>query len=239
MGATLDAPTRSAQVARYLPLVQRIAQRLRVRLPANVDIGDLIQAGLMGLMNALEQWESEQSENAFLGYASIRIRGAMLDELRAQDWLPRRARQKEQSIAKVMSRLEQALGRAASEEEIAAALGWSLQELQEALRDGGGQLLYLEDLGADNDAFVNQYLRADQEDISTLVGAAEFQRDLEQSILRLPERERLVLALYYQEELTLREIGQVLDLTESRVSQILRQAVLRLRSSLIKWQEEA
>ena len=235
----IDSATRSAQVAEYLPLVQRIAQRLLVRLPPSVDLGDLVQAGLMGLLDALEQKEGSANDAAFQSYAAIRIRGAMLDELREQDWLPRRARQREQKIAKGMARLEQRLGRAVSEEELAEDLGWTLKEYQEALRDGGGQLLYLEDLSSDNESFVAQYLRDDGEDLPEILSAQHFQRDLEHAITRLPERERLVMALYYQEDLTLREIGKVLDLTESRVSQILRQAVLRLRSSLIDWGEEA
>ncbi|MEY2341089.1 RNA polymerase sigma factor FliA [Acidithiobacillus sp. IBUN Pt1247-S3] len=238
-GRIVDSATRSAQVAEYLPLVQRIAQRLRARLPPSVDLNDLVQAGLMGLLDALEQRENSINETAFQSYAAIRIRGAMLDELREQDWLPRRARQREQKIAKVMARLEQQLGRAATEEELAQDLGWTLSEYQEALREGGGQLLYLEDLSNENESFVAQHLRDTGEDLPGLLSAQYFQRDLVQAIAQLPEREQLVMALYYQEDLTLREIGKVLDLTESRVSQILRQAVLRLRSSLIDWREEA
>jgi RNA polymerase sigma factor for flagellar operon FliA len=237
--SSLDSPTRSARVAEYLPLVQRIAQRLRARLPASVDVGDLVQAGLIGLLDALEQQESSANETAFQAYASIRIRGAMMDELRNQDWLPRRARQKEQQITKAMAQLEQQLGHPPSEEEVATTLGWDLREYQEALRDTGGQLLYLEDLSADNASFAGTYLRDEGEDLPTLLGAAHFQRDLNDAISKLPEREKLVLALYYQEDLTLKEIGQVIDLTESRVSQILRQAVLRLRGSLVDWQEQA
>ncbi|WP_348550755.1 RNA polymerase sigma factor FliA [Acidithiobacillus sp.] len=236
---SVENAIRSAQVAEYLPLVQRIAQRLRARLPASVDLGDLVQAGLMGLLDALEQKEDSVNETAFQSYAGIRIRGAMLDELREQDWLPRRARQREQKIAKAMTHLEQQLGRPASEEELAQSLGWSLMEYQEAIREGGGQLLYLEDLASESEGFVAQYLRDTSADLPGLLSAQHFQQDLQRAIGQLPEREQLVMALYYQEDLTLREVGKVLDLTESRVSQILRQAVLRLRSSLLDWQEEA
>jgi RNA polymerase sigma factor for flagellar operon FliA len=112
-------------------------------------------------------------------------------------------------------------------------------EYQEAIREGGGQLLYLEDLASESEGFVAQYLRDTSEDLPGLLSAQHFQQDLQRAIGQLPEREQLVMALYYQEDLTLREVGKVLDLTESRVSQILRQAVLRLRSSLLDWQEEA
>jgi len=225
-------PDRSAQVARYVPLVQRIAQRLRARLPANVDLGDLIQAGLIGLLDVLEQYPEPDDSEAFLRHATLRIRGSMLDELREQDWLPRRARAKEQQLSRTMAQLEQQLGRPPSDQEVAKALGWDLEEYQKTVADSGGQLLYLEDLATDNDAFVGQYLRDRGADICEILGSAEFDRHLQTAIARLPEREQLVLSLYYREELTLREIGDVLEVTESRVSQILRQAILRLRASL-------
>ncbi|WP_298169116.1 RNA polymerase sigma factor FliA [Acidithiobacillus sp.] len=224
----------SAQVARYTPLVQRIAQRICARLPANIELADLLQTGLLGLMDALESQSGDDSE-AFIAYASTRIRGSILDELRAQDWLPRRARAKEQSIRKAMSRLEQRLGRAPEEEEIAEELGWTLGAYQTAVREGGGQMLYLEDLATDNEAFVGRYLRDASADIQSVLASTEFARDLQSGISTLPEREQLVLALYYQDELTLKEIGSVLEVSESRVSQIMRQAVLRLRSSLGDW----
>lgn len=225
---------RSAQVARYTPLVQRIAQRIRARLPANIDVADLMQAGLLGLMDALDSQSGEEGE-AFIHYASMRIRGSILDELRAQDWLPRRARAKEQSIGKAMARLEQSLGHPPSDEEIAQELGWTLSAYQTALRESGGQILYLEDLATDNDAFVGRYLRDATEDMQAVLASEEFTRDLQRGIGTLPEKEQLVLALYYQEELTLKEIGNVLEVSESRVSQIMRQAILRLRATLGEW----
>ncbi|MGC8467652.1 MAG: RNA polymerase sigma factor FliA [Acidithiobacillus sp.] len=225
-------PHRSAQVARYVPLVQRIAQRLRARLPANVDLGDLIQAGLIGLLDVLEQYPEPDDSESFMRYATLRIRGSMLDELREQDWLPRRARAKEQQVSRTMAQLEQELGRPPSDQEVARSLGWDLDDYQKTIADSGGQLMYLEDLATDNDAFVGQYLRDHGADISEVLGSVEFDRYLQAAIARLPEREQLVLSLYYREELTLREIGDVLEVTESRVSQILRQAVLRLRAAM-------
>ncbi len=228
---------RSAQVARYVPLVQRIAQRIRARLPANVDVADLVQAGLLGLMDALDSQSGDESD-AFISYASMRIRGSILDELRAQDWLPRRARAKEQSIGRAMARLEQHLGHPPSDEEIAKDLGWTMSAYQAALRESGGQILYLEDLAADNDAFVGRYLRDAADDIQAVLVSEEFSRDLQRGIGTLPEKEQLVLALYYQDELTLKEIGSILEVSESRVSQIMRQAVLRLRTTLGDWRDD-
>lgn len=227
----------SAELARFAPLVQRIAQRIRARLPANIDVSDLIQAGLIGLMDAISGQENTRDE-AFVAYASTRIRGSILDELRNQDWLPRRARAKEQSIRKAISQLEQKLGRPPEEEEIAAELGWSLATYHSALQDTSGQMVYLEDLSADNDAFAGRYLCDDSADIQSVLTSAEFSRDLQSGIRALPEREQLVLALYYQEDLTLKEIGKVLEVSESRVSQIMRQAILRLRSCLGDWNDD-
>ncbi|MBE7562891.1 RNA polymerase sigma factor FliA [Acidithiobacillus sp. HP-6] len=226
----------SADVARFAPLVQRIAQRVWARLPANIELADLVQAGLIGLMDALSGQENSAGE-AFVAYASLRIRGSIMDELRNQDWLPRRARAKEQSIRKAITRLEQQLGRAPEEEEVAAALGWNLKTYQSALQDTGGQIVYLEDLSADQDVFAGRYLRDKTPDMTAILGSAEFARDLQGGIKSLPEREQQVLALYYQEELTLKEIGIVLEVTESRVSQIMRQAILRLRSNLGDWND--
>jgi RNA polymerase sigma factor for flagellar operon FliA len=227
---------RDAQVARYAPLVQRVAQRIIARLPANIELGDLLQAGMMGLMDALNN-QPEGEGAGFAAYAGARIRGAILDELRAQDWLPRRARAKEQSIAKAIARLEQKKARPPSDEEIAQELGWSLSAYHAAVASGGNQLLYLEDLAEGHDAYAGRYLRDEQASAEAILSSAEFARDLEAGITQLPEKEQLVLALYYQEDLTLKEVGEVLDISESRVSQLLRQATLRLRSMLLEWSD--
>ncbi|PKY11270.1 FliA/WhiG family RNA polymerase sigma factor [Acidithiobacillus marinus] len=226
----------SAAVARFSPLVERIAQRIRARLPANIDLADLIQAGLIGLMDALSGQENS-TDQAFVAYASMRIRGSILDELRNQDWLPRRARAKEQSIRKAIGCLEQQLGRPPEEEEIASKLGWDLKTYQSALQNTGGQIVYLEDLSSENETFAGRFLRDPAADMASILSSEEFARDLQSHIRHLPEREQLVLALYYQDELTLKEIGEVLDVTESRISQIMRQAILRLRSQLGDWND--
>lgn len=226
----------SAAVARFSPLVQRIAQRIRARLPANIELADLVQAGLMGLMDALSGQENT-SDAAFVAYASLRIRGSIMDELRNQDWLPRRARAKEQSIRKAISCLEQQLGRSPEEEEIASMLGWDLKTYHAALQNTGGQIVYLEDLSVDNDVFAGRFLRDPSADMAAVLSSEEFARALQSNIRCLPDREQLVLALYYQDELTLKEIAVVLEVTESRVSQIMRQAVLRLRSQLGDWND--
>lgn len=227
----------SADVARFTPLVQRIAQRLRAKLPAHIDVADLVQAGMLGLMDAIAS-QGNTAGDAFVTYASMRIRGSILDELRNQDWLPRRARAKEQSIRKAINHLEQRLGRPPDEDEIAAELGWDLKAYQSALQDTAGQILYLEDLSADNDSFIGRYLCDGAADIQSVLASAQFTRDLQSGIRHLPEREQLVLALYYQDDLTLKEIGSVLDVSESRVSQIMRQAIVRLRSSLGDWEDD-
>lgn len=227
----------SAEVARFTPLVQRIAQRLRAKLPAHIDVADLVQAGMLGLMDAIAS-QGNTAGDAFVTYASMRIRGSILDELRNQDWLPRRARAKEQSIRKAINHLEQRLGRPPDEDEIAAELGWDLKAYQSALQDTAGQILYLEDLSADNDSFIGRYLCDGAADIQSVLASAQFTRDLQSGIRHLPEREQLVLALYYQDDLTLKEIGSVLDVSESRVSQIMRQAIVRLRSSLGDWEDD-
>jgi RNA polymerase sigma factor for flagellar operon FliA len=227
----------SAEVARFTPLVQRIAQRLRAKLPAHIDVADLVQAGMLGLMDAIAS-QGNTAGDAFVTYASMRIRGSILDELRNQDWLPRRARAKEQSIRKAINHLEQRLGRPPDEDEIAAELGWDLKAYQSALQDTAGQILYLEDLSADNDSFIGRYLCDGAADIQSVLASAQFTRDLQSGIRHLPEREQLVLALYYQDDLTLKEIGSVLDVSESRVSQIMRQAIVRLRSSLGDWDDD-
>jgi len=227
----------SAEVARFTPLVQRIAQRLRAKLPAHIDVADLVQAGMLGLMDAIAS-QGNTAGDAFVTYASMRIRGSILDELRNQDWLPRRARAKEQSIRKAINHLEQRLGRPPDEDEIAAELGWDLKTYQSALQDTAGQILYLEDLSADNDSFIGRYLCDGAADIQSVLASAQFTRDLQSGIRYLPEREQLVLALYYQDDLTLKEIGSVLEVSESRVSQIMRQAIVRLRSSLGDWEDD-
>ena len=224
--------TREERLARHLPLVRRIAGQMAAQLPASVDISDLEQAGMIGLWDALERGQ-EQAAAQFGAYAAIRIRGAIYDELRRQDWLPRRSRVQERAIQKTMQALTQSLGRPPEDAEVAAALGWTLEAYQSVLAQTSLQLLYLEDLGpGDGIDFTERHADVSIAEPDAALQEEQLERDLRDAILALPERERLILSLYYQEELQLKEIGQVLEVSESRVSQLMKQAVMRLRASL-------
>ena len=234
MKAMTYAPqeTREERLARHLPLVRRIAGQMAAQLPASVDLADLEQAGMIGLWDALERGQ-EQAAGQFGAYAAIRIRGAIYDELRRQDWLPRRSRVQERAIQKTMQALTQSLGRPPEDHEVAAALGWTLDVYQSALAQTSLQLLYLEDLApGDGIEFTERHADASIAQPDAALQEEQLERDLREAILALPERERLILSLYYQEELQLKEIGQVLEVSESRVSQLMKQAVMRLRASL-------
>ncbi len=224
--------TREERLTRHLPLVHRIAGQMAAQLPASVDIADLEQAGMIGLWDALERG-SDQAAAQFGAYAAIRIRGAIYDELRRQDWLPRRSRVQERAIQKTMQALTQSLGRPPDDTEVAAALGWTLEAYQSVLAQTSLQLLYLEDLGpGDGIEFTERHADLSIAEPDAALQDEQLERDLRDAILALPERERLILSLYYQEELQLKEIGQVLEVSESRVSQLMKQAVMRLRASL-------
>ena len=216
----------------YLPLVRRQALSMQVRLPASVELDDLIQAGTIGLLEAVGRFDASQGAS-FATFASQRIRGAMLDELRSRDWLPRSVRRNARMVDEAVRRLEQQLGRTVEENEIATELGMELEEYRQLLSDtNSGNLLPFEMLleeGAEpgvedtsQDTPLKQFLAGEKRD--QLVAGIE----------ALPEREKLLMALYYQEELNLKEIGAVLGVTESRVSQLHSQAVSRLRARLVE-----
>lgn len=218
----------------HAALVKRIAYHLIARLPHTVDVDDLIQAGMIGLLDASQQYNASQGAS-FETYAGIRIRGAMLDEIRRNDWAPRSVHKKAREIAEVMHEIEQVKGRNAQDAEVAQALGMSIEEYHQQLHDSAGhQVFSLNDFN-DNDEAQAQPLS------NQLAGPAEeiqntgFQASLVEAINTLPERERLMMSLYYNEELNLKEIGEVLGVSESRVSQIHSQAVIRLRSKLSDW----
>lgn len=231
---TLD---RETAIERYGPMVRRAAGQLAARLPANVDLDDLAQAGMIGLFDALTRYEAGQGAQ-FETFAMQRVRGAMLDELRGADWLPRSVRRSQRAIESAIRAAEQKLRRAPNESEIAAELGVSLREYQQMLADArGAQLIHLEDFGDDDgdEGFLERNLPADVPDPSEILGDSRFRRALVDAIERLPERERLVMGMYYEQDLNLKEIGAVLGVTESRVSQIHSQAVARLRGQLAGW----
>jgi RNA polymerase sigma factor for flagellar operon FliA len=230
----------SELLAQHAPLVRRLALQMIARLPASVELDDLIQVGMMGLLDAAEKYQDDQGAK-FETYASQRIRGAMLDELRANDWVSRGLRKSSRGVSMAVRAQEQKLGRAPNEREIAQELELPLEAYQQLLNEiHGCQLVYYEDFDrGDGEKRENNFL--DRQDHGDRVLADEpltqllqgdFRRQLVAAIGELPEREQLLLSLYYDEELTLREIGAVLDVTQSRVCQLHSQAISRLRASL-------
>jgi RNA polymerase sigma factor FliA len=220
-------PSREELIERGLPIVRRIAFRLARRLPPNVDVGDLIGAGTEGLLKSIESYDANHAAR-FETYAESRVRGAILDELRGQDSLTRHGRRQMGEVTKVMRKLENQLGRAPEEQEVAAALGIEL-EAYHKLAENLSRAPALANLGA-----------LDPDDVAGAADSAvefesrELKGQLVVAIKKLPERTQQVLALYYQEECTLSEIGQILGVTESRVCQILGDATARLRTALGK-----
>lgn len=213
----------------HLPLVRRQALSLQVRLPASVELDDLIQAGMIGLLDAVSRFDAGQGAS-FATFASQRIRGAMLDELRSRDWVPRSVRRNTRLLDETIRRLEQQLGRPPEDREIAAALDVSLEEFHHLLMDANGsQLVALDELSEEEGDSLSAGAHA-----TPLAELLEGRRraDLVKAIERLPEREKLLLTLYYQEDLNLKEIGAVLGVSESRVCQLHSQAVARLRAAL-------
>ncbi len=220
------------QLALYAQLVKRIAHHMMARLPANVQVEDLIQTGMLGLLDAIQRFDATQGAH-FETYASQRIRGAMLDGLRANDWFPREVRRNSRRIEDAVHVVEQRLGRTATEREVADEMGMDLGEYQKLLLDArGNQLVYYDDFdGEGDDHFLDRHLGENSGPLEMLM-EEDFKKRLAQAIDHLPEREKLVMALYYEEELNLKEIGEVLGVGESRVCQLHSQAIARLRSKL-------
>jgi RNA polymerase sigma factor for flagellar operon FliA len=232
-----DAVDVEAYVREYTPLVRRLAHQMIARLPANVELDDMIQAGMMGLMDAASRFEVAQGTH-FEVYAAQRIRGAMLDELRANDWMPRSARKSQRDIEGAIHRLEGRLKRAPLEAEIAAELGVPVAEYQEMLNGArGSQLVYLDDLGlgADDEDYLERYVVVDGQEPAAILRDKRFREALVEAIEELPEREKLLMGLYHEQDMNLREIGAIMGVTESRVCQLHSQAVARLRSKLKYW----
>ncbi|MBL0207838.1 MAG: RNA polymerase sigma factor FliA [Propionivibrio sp.] len=220
-------------VQHFAPLVKRIAYHLMARLPSSVQVDDLIQNGMMGLLDAINRFESGMGAQ-FETYAAQRIRGAMLDGLRENDWLPRSLRRDFRRIELAIAQLEQEYGRAPGENELASALDMTLAEYQKMLQDARGhQLISFEDMVDDGDEdFLERHLSDDASDPSKILEDENLRQLLVQSIELLPEREKLMMALYYEQDLNLREIGDVMGVTESRVCQLHSQAVARKRARI-------
>jgi len=224
------------QVTKYAPLVKRIAYHMMSRLPASVEVDDLIQVGLIGLMDAVGRFDGTQGAQ-FESYATQRIRGAMLDELREADWLPRHVRQKSRQIESAIHRLEQRNGKSPSEQEISAELGMPIDQYQSMLGDVKcSQLLYYEDFSDEDSAsFLERYLVDGSNDPLSVLEDEGFRASLVAAIHSLPERERSMMGMYYEQDMNLKEIGAVLGVSESRVCQLHSQAVARLRAQLKIW----
>jgi RNA polymerase sigma factor for flagellar operon FliA len=217
----------------HMPLVKRLAHHMKAKLPPSVEVDDLIQAGMIGLLDAISRYEETHGAQ-FETYAVLRIRGAMLDELRNSDWLPRSMRQNMRKIEAAMASLQQKLGHAPTESEVAKSLKLSLADYQDMLADGGGhQLLYYEDFhdNEGNDSFLDRYATDDEDPLRALLDT-DFRQAVIDAIDALPPREKILMGLYYEEEMNLKEIGAVMGVSESRVSQLHTQAVARLRATL-------
>lgn len=220
-------------ISRYAPLVKRIAYHLMAKLPASVQVEDIIQNGMLGLLDAITRYE-EGLGAQFETYAVQRIRGAMLDGLRENDWLPRSLRREMRRIETAVHSLEQQHGRQPTERELAESLGMSLADYQKMLQEARGyQLVYFEDFGDDDeDDFLERHMVGENNDPLELLLDADMRSTLVQAIEDLPEREKMVMGLYYEEDLNLREIGEVMGVSESRVCQLHSQAIARLRSRI-------
>ncbi|MBK1716718.1 RNA polymerase sigma factor FliA [Thiocystis violacea] len=224
-------------VSDHIDLVRRIAHHMAARLPASVQVEDLVQSGMVGLIESSRQYQPGQGAT-FATYAGIRIRGAMIDELRRADWTPRSVHRNTRRISAAIHRIESREGRAASDREIADELQVSLDEYHGMLLDtSSSQVLGLDDLFGE-DADTDRRLPGSGATPGEQIETDQFRKALAEALGSLPERERLVLSLYYDEELNLREIGAVMDITESRVSQIRSQALHRLRGRLSEWIRE-
>ncbi len=232
-----DRTVRDRLILTYAPLVKFVAGRLGSSLPSHVDEQDLVSYGLLGLIGAIERYDPDR-EIKFETYAIARIKGAIIDELRSLDWVPRSVRSRAREIERAIVELERTLMRAPTDEEIATKVGISVDELEKSLSDiSRSSMAALDELwtpqgSSDQVALIDTIVDATGPDPEFSLEQTELNDALAESISRLPEREKLVVTLYYYEELTLREIGEVLGVTESRVSQLHTKAILRLKARL-------
>jgi RNA polymerase sigma factor for flagellar operon FliA len=234
---TRNPEIRDRMVRQYAPLVKYVAGKVAVGMPQNVEFDDLVGYGVFGRFDVIEKFDPDKHVK-FKTYAVTRIRGAIFDELRAIDWVPRSVRQKSREIEDAIRRLEASLGRAASDAEVAREMNMTDKEFEKTmLRVSGTSILSLNDVwytGEDNDkvSIADSIESPDNFNPDNIVEKEEVKRVIIQSIQELPEKEKTVLVLYYYEDLTLKEIGKVLEVTESRVSQLHTKAIMRLRAKL-------
>lgn len=234
----LNRNQKNEVITMFKPLVMMIAKKISMRLPANIELDDLISAGIIGLMDAIDKYDPSR-DNKFKTYAEFRIRGTILDELRAQDWIPRSMREKAKNVERVYAKIEQRLGRAASEHEAAHNMGMQLNKFQETLHQCRSiSMLSLDDVGyfanGDRKSIMSLLTSDSKNNPWSKFSQSELKKQIAAIIADLPEKQRMVLALYYYEDLNLKEIGNVLEVTESRVSQLHTQAMAKLKQKLAK-----
>lgn len=226
---------RNALIKQYQPLVRRLAHHMMAKLPANVQVDDLIQVGLIGLSEALTRYEAAQGVQ-FETFATQRIRGAMLDELRGSDWMSRGSRKSQKEIEQALRRLEHLLGRTPLESEIAVEMGLSLVDYQALLgKVRGTQLVYLEDMARsneDDDSYLDRHVGDSEADPMNMLRDHRLRQALVAAIKSLPEREQFIMSMYYEKDMNLKEIAAVLDVTESRICQLHSQSIARLRAKM-------
>jgi RNA polymerase sigma factor for flagellar operon FliA len=226
---------RNALIKQYQPLVRRLAHHMMAKLPPSVEVDDLIQVGLIGLSDALTRFEASQGVQ-FETFATQRIRGAMLDELRENDWMSRGSRKSQKDIEVAMRRLEHRLGRSPVESEIAAEMGMALPDYQTLLgKVRGTQLVYLEDMSRhseDDDTYLDRHVADNEADPLSMLRDHRLRQALVIAIKGLPEREQFIMSMYYEQDMNLKEIAAVLDVTESRICQLHSQSIARLRAKM-------
>lgn len=229
-------------IMEYAPLIKFIAQKIAIRLPSNIELDDLISSGVIGLMDAIEKYDPTR-DNKFKTYAEFRIRGSILDELRAQDWVPRSVRDKAKMLDRTLIAMEAELGRSASDEEVASNLGITMDEFYDLVNQVRPvSILSIDDAATfsnvDKKSILNLLEGCKLNNPYTQLNLKAVKEVVTKAIEELPERQRLVLSLYYYEDLNLKEIGQILRVTESRVSQLHAQAISRLRAKLSQFFED-
>ena len=239
----LNTRERNEYIENYAPLIKYVADRLASRLPPHISKEDLVSAGILGLIDAVDKFDPTRNIQ-FKTYAEFRVKGAMLDELRSMDWVPRSVRKKAGQLEKAYQNLEAELGRLASDEEVAAVLNVSIEDFHRLLNEVRGVSLVdmeaFRSLGSDQGRLDFFEIVADEEALNALdsLGLSEVRTVIAEAITGLPEKERLVVAMYYYDELTMKEIGEVLGYTESRISQLHTKALLRLRTRLRRYFDE-